>query len=832
MSRDDIKITSSLLNDDDFKATKESLIDAAMIDGIVDFRVKALTYMNSSSYENDDKFFYDWLDNVRILHPNSDEAKAGAIAFTDPYGRVFLNMPGATVGEKIRQWEFIYCHECLHQLWNTFKVADKLQQNNIPYIHDLLNIASDCVINDYLRDIRKKDPFPGGVFPELLKKKFDVDYDRKVDTQYTLYLKLIEKQEDILNDEDIKNMVKREFDGKIPVKVNTNSDSDDSMQPPPPPPQKHSPEYIEGWGDAIQDVLDKKEDPLTYKPKKHKGGDYDKGYNDAMSNMKEGLEKGIPISKDGQGGDFKSDLPDIPWDLPEQESNGSGNASDQIDDMDEKEAANSAEQSAEQAESSAKQAQKNAEQVQQSGDSDEASDAQDAANEAKKHAEKAREHAEKAKEAAQNGDKDKAQSEAKAAMDEANKAAQSEIESRGKQGNKNDNNQKSNPNPIDSMTGVQAANDAERSASIARNNANAVRNAANRAKQESHGNAKSLEEMAKNIEEAAKNAEEHAKKSREAANKGDDETARDEAKLAKQYADKTNISSGGSKGKSRKGGGDPQRFGHGSNGQKGIETDEDLNKIKEKNQKLIDKYSKKIAGMFGEFISKCTSSASLKDTGLQIETSKGSSSWNSQLKSSMVSFVKQKVFAKKREYEATYSRVKRGIGPVRMGQPLQRGVRIKKQSMTVNAALYVDRSYSMVNIIDQVFEACYTICNSIKKIFGAERVVDNVAFKIFAFDEHMYELEYGKKIAADNGNMEFEEMVEYISKNTADYMLNIIITDAGFGCNQKSTIKFFESVKGLTIFVTNVDNDSIKDVSKAIPTKFKYILTDKNFTIG
>ena len=61
----------------------------------------------------------------------------------------------------------------------------------IPLSFNLLNIASDCVINDYLKSLRKKEPFKDGIFPETLKENFGIDYDRKNDTQYSLYIKLL-----------------------------------------------------------------------------------------------------------------------------------------------------------------------------------------------------------------------------------------------------------------------------------------------------------------------------------------------------------------------------------------------------------------------------------------------------------------------------------------------------------------------------------------------------------------------------------------------------------------------------------------------------------------
>ena len=183
-----IEIKSSLLNTKEFKKVKESLINVSEIDHKEKFRVKMIEYINDSSDTNNDIFFYDMLEFVRFLNPNDD-----AVAYTTPDHIIYMNASkggGLNVGENVRQWDFIYDHECLHQLWETFAVADKIKKEFGHYNHEILNIASDCVINDYLDFYRKKDHPDGLVTPEFIKKEFGVEYDRKVDTQYTLYLKL------------------------------------------------------------------------------------------------------------------------------------------------------------------------------------------------------------------------------------------------------------------------------------------------------------------------------------------------------------------------------------------------------------------------------------------------------------------------------------------------------------------------------------------------------------------------------------------------------------------------------------------------------------------
>jgi len=193
------EIKSSLLNDKHFVFVKKSLIEASEQDGKEKFRVKLLEYINDTSDNDDDEFFYEMLEWVRFL--KNDKS---SVAYTTPDHRIFLNAPtggNANIGENYRQWDFIYDHECLHQAWDTFAVGEKIKSEGIPYNHYILNVASDCVINDYLYYYRKKDMPSGLITPEYLKEEYDIEYNRKYDTQYKLYLKLLEKKDELEKDE-------------------------------------------------------------------------------------------------------------------------------------------------------------------------------------------------------------------------------------------------------------------------------------------------------------------------------------------------------------------------------------------------------------------------------------------------------------------------------------------------------------------------------------------------------------------------------------------------------------------------------------------------------
>ena len=468
-----MEIKSSLLNSEDFKFVKESLIYVSEQDGKEKFRVKMLEYINDSADNDEDEFFFDMLDHVRFLDPTSN-----AVAYTTPDTLIYLNAPKDH--ENVRIWDFVYDHECMHQIWDTFGVGDKIQKEGIEYNHYVLNIASDCVINDYLIYYRKKTPYPNGITPEYLKDTYGIDYDRKKDTQFTLYIKLLEKAKELEKDKNLQDQCK-EFDGTIkPKSINKQNGGGGGPQG---GGQNHSKDYIKGWTDAIQDTLDKKIDPLKDKPKNTGNKEYDQGYSDAIDKIKEGLENGVTMGSSSGGGNApKSDLPEIPWekepDGPQKTSSGSGssgnsgnskdnkNSDDSNKDPDEKaqDAADKAKEAAAQAQSAANKAKEDANKSDSSGDSGEGSDtddkngsgksdkdkqqaakdAQDAANKAKAAAKKAQDAADKAKDAMSKGDKKGAEKAAKEAQNAADEAQQAANEAN--KGNQDGNSQNSKGN--------------------------------------------------------------------------------------------------------------------------------------------------------------------------------------------------------------------------------------------------------------------------------------------------------------------------------------------------------------------------------------------------
>ena len=800
-----MEIKSSLLNEESMKFVKDSLINVSEGDGKQNFRIDTLDYINLSAQEEDDEFFYDMLQAVRFL---KDDGKT--TAYTDPYKLIWLNCPGV-FGENARWWDFIYDHECLHQLWDTFDVAEKLKADGIEYNHTLLNVASDCVINDYLSALRKK-PHPDGLItPEYLKKEFNVVYDRKVDTQYTLYLKCLEKAKEIMDDPTIQQNL-TEFDGKIKPKSVSQQDGGGGGGF---PPQKHSEDYIKGYTQAIQDVLDKKEDPLKYSPK---GGtnEYDKGYDDAMDEIKNGLEQGIQMSSGGGAGGKqpKSDLPRIPWDMPQQQGGGDSGDSDDSDKSPE-DAANDAQQSANDAQQSANSAKDKANKSGKQSD-------KDAADKAQKAADKAKKAAQEAADAAKKGDKDKANEKAQEAANAASEASDAAGEEKGngsgQGGSKEDQNK----------TAEQYAKDAALSSAEAKSAANRTKNAASGGDEKQKG-------IASKAEEAAKDAEKAAKRAADAAKKGDKKGAQKAAEEAAAASERAKIAEAEMNADENGGGdaGSPSGPGGSDSAPSYVETEEELEEIRKNISNVVKKYQDILSGALGHFVSQCQASKQMKETGLEV-VGKAVSSWNQKMNIAINNFVKARIASKKRLFKRTYARQNRRYGGiVKFGETPIKGKMIERNTFEIKVAFFIDRSGSMGGCIDDVFDAAYEIAESMKKMFGHDKVVKDIGFKMHAFDYDIHELKFGKRLDASGGTCEFEKLLKYMKNNTQEYLINVVITDAEFNKVSKQECNdFLKTIDGMLLFITNNQHEvQVKAIADENKTKMTFILADPQFKV-
>ena len=622
-----MEIKSSLINSKELKLLKDSLIAASEVDGKENFRVRLIEYIDDTADNEEDEFFYDMMEFCRFLKPDPETT-----AYTTPDHIIYLNAPGV-FGEKVREWDFIYCHECLHQLWETFAVEDQIKKNGIKFDHYVLNVASDCVINDYLSAIRKKTAPPNGITPEYLKETYGVEYDRKVDTQFTLYLKLLEVAEKLRKDKKCQDA--------------QDAGSDEGDDP---------------TGDGPQGGGDPNKKPKNGKDGSSQGGKQ----SDANDNTAEGAQK------------------------------------------------------------SADEAKKAADKAQENADSGKGS--QKDADTAKDAAKEAQDAADRAKDAANKGDKEGEAKAAKEAKDAANKAKK-----------------------------LAGEDDTDRT----------------------DGNGKGSEDKAP-----------------------------------------------GSKGQ-----GNDSPEGVGISGEL---TEEEKAQIKAKAESVIKRYKDKITGVFGDFVKKCRNSVKCDPNGLANNTRKGKGAWNKQMDVAINAYVKKNLDKKRRQFEQTYKRVKRGSGIVKMGTPIIPGKRIKDDKMPINIAYYIDRSGSMEACIDDVFKAAFKISEALNQRFRKDKLVKSIDFRTFAFNTHMDEIKFGQKTYASGGTMGLDQILEFINKNTKNVLINIIITDAGFVVNEKEIKNFLKTgVDGLVIFITNAENTEVKKIADEpeFKTKLIYILADAEFNV-
>lgn len=421
---------SEVLDYDSMKPVKDNLIAISVSDGKQDFRVDVLEYIDMTSDNDNDDYMYNAMKYIRFLPAGSEE-----VAYTDPKHGIFLNVPYAPIGEKASSlpvYNTIYYHECLHQIWDTFGVEADIVKKHGNCDHYLLNVASDCVINDYLANVRKMPLFEGGITPEYMDQTYKITYDRNKDTQYTLYMRLVNACQ-----ADPSLRKKMDSDKRLkPAKIEI-SDIPQPPRPPMPPPSK---DYVRGWQDGIDDAVNKKVDPLTYNPRPVKN-DYDQGYNDVLARIKQGMEHGITVGTDdgptGGGG-----LPQIPWDKTgidpkklnkdnkdnkDNQDNNNNNGNDGSGGgggktaKDAQNSANNAKRAADRAKDAANKAKDSDSGPGTDGkkteDTPDAKSAQASADKAQKAADRAQEAADAAAEAARKGDKSEEEKQAKIAAE-------------------------------------------------------------------------------------------------------------------------------------------------------------------------------------------------------------------------------------------------------------------------------------------------------------------------------------------------------------------------------------------------------------------------------
>ena len=193
---------NSILDSKEFAKTKESILLCK--DGKEEWKGDFIEFVNDDCDNSDLSFFFDMLPAVRFIMSTDP----GTVAYTKPNKRIYLNAPyWELIKESKPLWESVYFHECLHQLWDTFGVGEQIKKElgEKMYNHQLLNIASDCVINEFImNNLRRKLPSEL-ITGATIKKEIGVEYDRAHDTQFTLYKKIMEHEKEAM--EKLKNFM-------------------------------------------------------------------------------------------------------------------------------------------------------------------------------------------------------------------------------------------------------------------------------------------------------------------------------------------------------------------------------------------------------------------------------------------------------------------------------------------------------------------------------------------------------------------------------------------------------------------------------------------------
>lgn len=228
---------------------------------------------------------------------------------------------------------FVLLHEAFHQVYRHREAAERKPETEGGKNHELANIAMDAEIN---RDIERlmKDTtstayninFEGAT--EKIGGVFDRRFPRETwDDIFDQYLSgAVTPPPSAF--QHTKNNTKKKAPG-YDKKVNTLEPKevrDVQLPPGPPPPpgpkKEYSDEYKQGRHDAINDVISGRKDPFKHVPRQMPT-DYEKGYDDAIAEIVDGLINGIDRPKPPQGGgpqgggDNGDDLEQIPWDVPE-----------------------------------------------------------------------------------------------------------------------------------------------------------------------------------------------------------------------------------------------------------------------------------------------------------------------------------------------------------------------------------------------------------------------------------------------------------------------------------------------------------------------------------
>ena len=284
-----------------------------------------------------------------------------------------------------------------------------------------------------------------------------------------------------------------------------------------------------------------------------------------------------------------------------------------------------------------------------------------------------------------------------------------------------------------------------------------------------------------------------------------------------------------------------QGTGAGGPGESTILTREMIEINRKRIEKILDKYKNTISGPLGEFVQKCKQSK--KNGNLIMPVQKGGAHWDKKLMQTCNVFLKQKMFNLKKQYERTYSRIRRGeraFSAEDSGKRiLKKGKKVRKDQIGFTMAVYVDVSSSMQGCIDRVFDVAYDVVDTMKKNYGKDKHIDpkQVETKMYVFDTDMREINYGSKCGAYGGTYSFHELLSDIHERNVDAFLNIVITDGEFNSiDDNAVVKNINDMDGLFILITNQPEGYFKKLARKVnetgkQKKLVDIYADQDFTI-
>ena len=255
-------------------------------------------------------------------------------------------------------------------------------------------------------------------------------------------------------------------------------------------------------------------------------------------------------------------------------------------------------------------------------------------------------------------------------------------------------------------------------------------------------------------------------------------------------------------------------------------------------------YGEKITGAIGDFVDLYKNSildlkkAKNKEMGKSLKAytrRSGKKAWDAELNMLIETYISDCIQERKREVKYTYQRHNRRQGIVKPGDPIKKGTLPKKDKMDITLTYYIDKSGSMSGgKLENAFKASHLFSKALLKNNEDEAIINDFNFTYYAFDEHFHEMKQNQIPRPSNGNVDFNEILEYIHEHSLNDMINIIITDAQFPINPKKCIEAIKQTQGLFIVVANSSYNQVdfEEIEKTLKGKFKFLLADNDFTFN